>query len=76
MSKGMRILRNITIFLLDNWWVLCLGFLLTSWLIGVEYDRRGYFAIGGEWLITPALLAMRKFCIFLMEGGLWDMWRS
>lgn len=76
MSEGKRIMRNITIFLLDNRRALCLGLALTFWLIGVEYNRRGYFAIGGEWLVTPALLALRMFFKSPMEGQLWDIWRS
>lgn len=76
MSKGMRTLRRLTLFILDYWWVMCLGMLLTAWLIDLEYDRRGYFAIGGEWFILPAMIGARRFVLFLKEGGLWDIWRS
>ena len=72
MSKGMKFMRRLTLFILDYWWILCIGMLITVWLINVEYSRRGYFAIGGEWMVLPGLVAARRFVLFLMEGRRWN----
>lgn len=71
MSKGMRMLRGVTIFILDNWWILCIGMLLTALAVSKEYDVRGEFAVGGEWLITPLLLMLKKMCLIMQDEMIW-----
>lgn len=71
MSKGMRILRGVTIFILDNWWILCIGILLTTVAVGKEFNVRGGFAVGGEWLITPLLLMLKKMCLVVQDEMIW-----
>lgn len=50
--KMKRLERCIT----RNWLWLTAGFILTRKAVDYCYQQRGGFQIGGEWLITPAIL--------------------
>lgn len=73
-SKRMRNLKHVAKILLDFKWVLCLGVLVTEVLVYTESIKRGYFAIGGEWIVAPAMLAARQFILYLMEERPWTTW--
>ena len=43
-------------YLTKNWRLILAGIVLTAFAVPHTYKTRGYFAIGGEWLILPAIL--------------------
>ena len=43
----------------NNIWLIVLGMALTYQVVNIAHEERGYFAIGGEWLILPVLLLLR-----------------
>ena len=43
-------------YLTKNWRLILAGIVLTAFAVPHTYTTRGYFAIGGEWLILPAIL--------------------
>lgn len=43
-------------YLVKNWHLILAGIALTAFAVPHTYKTRGYFAIGGEWLILPAIL--------------------
>lgn len=50
-------MRYIERFILHYWFPLTLGMFITAALVLVMLPIRGRFAIGGEWMFTPVLLA-------------------
>lgn len=57
--------RHLTVWLVRNWFVLCVGMILTTIAMQRMYVSRGYFTIGSEWMIIPMCLAVRKFIRFV-----------
>ena len=51
-------MRRIERFIRDAWLELTLGFALTGWAMTYSAQARGYFAIGGEYLILPGILSI------------------
>ena len=45
-------------YLVKNWHLILAGIALTAFAVPHTYKTRGYFAIGGEWLILPVILMM------------------
>lgn len=43
-------------YLTKNWRLILAGIVLTAFAVPHTYKTRGYFAIGGEWLILPVIL--------------------
>ena len=43
-------------YLTKNWRLILAGIVLTAFALPHTYSIRGYFAIGGEWLILPVIL--------------------
>lgn len=43
-------------YLAKNWHLILAGIALTALAVPHTYNLRGYFAIGGEWLILPVIL--------------------
>ncbi len=43
-------------YLTKNWHLILAGIALTAFAVPYTYKVRGYFAIGGEWLILPVIL--------------------
>ena len=43
-------------YLAKNWHLILAGIALTAFAVPHTYSTRGYFAIGGEWLILPVIL--------------------
>ena len=43
-------------YLAKNWHLILPGIVLTAFAVPHTYKTRGYFAIGGEWLILPVIL--------------------
>lgn len=43
-------------YLVKNWHLILAGIALTAFALPHTYSIRGYFAIGGEWLILPVIL--------------------
>ena len=43
-------------YLTKNWRLILAGIVLSAFAVPHTYKTRGYFAIGGEWLILPAIL--------------------
>lgn len=43
-------------YLAKNWHLILTGIVLTAFAVPHTYKARGYFAIGGEWLILPVIL--------------------
>lgn len=43
-------------YLAKNWHLILAGIVLTAFAVPHTYKTRGYFAIGGEWLILPVIL--------------------
>ena len=65
-------------FLVKNWHLLLAGIALTAFALPHTYSIRGYFAIGGEWLILPVILLIDYmvrevvqdvFGIIIFKGG-------
>ena len=71
MSRKAMIVRRVTLFILENWWILCIGILLTAWAVCVEYENRGGFSIGGEWLITPFLILVKRLLLVMQDEAVW-----
>lgn len=68
-------------YLTKNWRLILAGIVLTAFAVPHTYKTRGYFAIGGEWLILPVILmaaylakaVMRDiFNIMYFEDGDWE----
>lgn len=68
-------------YLAKNWHLILTGIALTASAVSYTYSARGYFAIGGEWLILPVILmaaylakaVMRDiFNIMYFEDGDWE----
>ena len=61
-------------YLAKNWHLIFTGIALTAFAVPHTYSIRGYFAIGGEWLILPVMLMMDSLVkiamqeIFLIAG--------
>ena len=51
-----------------RWSITFIGLILTVWAVGEEQARRGYYAVGGEWLIFPAMLIANALILKAMEG--------
>ena len=45
-------------YLAKTWHLILAGIALTAFAVPHTYSTRGYFAIGGEWLILPVILMM------------------
>lgn len=45
-------------YLAKNWYLILAGIVLTAFTVPHTYEARGYFAIGGEWLILPVILML------------------
>lgn len=43
------------------------GLLLTSEFVKIAYGERGYVAIGGEWLVLPILILLKRQTRDLLE---------
>ncbi len=43
-------------YLAKNWRLILAGTLLTAFAAAHTYEARGYFAVGGEWLVLPVIL--------------------
>lgn len=43
-------------YLAKNWHLILDGIALTAFAVPHTYEIRGYFAVGGEWLILPVIL--------------------
>lgn len=43
-------------YLAKNWHLILTGIALTAFSVPHTYQTRGYFAVGGEWLILPVIL--------------------
>ena len=43
-------------YLVKNWHLILAGIALTAFALPHTYSIRGYFAVGGEWLILPVIL--------------------
>lgn len=53
-------MRRLGLFILKNWVILSIGFILTAIFVLIAYEERGYVAIGGEWLTLPILFMGRE----------------
>lgn len=47
-------------FVVKNWMILTVGFLLTALFVRMAYNERGFIAFGSEWLAIPFLFVARK----------------
>ena len=65
-------------YLTKNWRLILAGIVLTAFAVPHTYKTRGYFAIGGEWLILPVILLIDYmvrevvqdvFGIIIFKGG-------
>ena len=65
-------------YLAKNWHLILAGIALTAFAVPHTYSTRGYFAIGGEWLILPVILLIDYmvrevvqdvFGIIIFKGG-------
>ena len=43
-------------FLAESWCVCALGIAATGYCVKRAYEIRGYFAVGGEWMVFPLVL--------------------
>lgn len=50
--------------------LIVLGTFLTIGSVVYAYDWRGYFAIGGEWLIAPALFLIKQAIVSFIRIAL------
>ena len=65
-------------YLAKNWHLILAGVALTAFTVPHTYETRGYFAVGGEWLILPVILMFDYlvravmqdvFGIIIFKGG-------
>ena len=65
-------------YLAKNWHLILAGIALTAFAVPHTYETRGYFAVGGEWLILPVILLIdymvrevmqNAFDIIIFKGG-------
>jgi hypothetical protein len=49
-------MRKLRGYITRNWWLIAAGMVLTAASVQTAYEQRGYWAIGGEYLILPILL--------------------
>ncbi len=54
-------------YLAKNWHFILAGAALTAFAVPHTYKARGYFAIGGEWLILPVILMAAYFTKVFMQ---------
>lgn len=54
-------------YLAKNWHLILAGVALTAFAVPYTYQTRGYFAVGGEWMILPVILMVAYFTKVLME---------
>lgn len=54
-------------YLAKNWYFILAGTSLTAFAVPYTYKVRGYFAIGGEWLILPVILMAAYFAKVFMQ---------
>jgi len=58
-----------------HWKTLCIGCVTTGILLRVQFDNRGFFCIGGEWFIIPALLAL-EYTVRLVRKEMGGSWKN
>jgi hypothetical protein len=51
-------MRKFRRYIARNWWLIIAGLVLTAISVRTAYEQRGYWAIGGEYLVLPILLLM------------------
>jgi len=49
-------IKSVAKFLKRYWWLLAVGMVLTKYSVEYAYQERGYWAVGGEYLVIPMLL--------------------
>lgn len=54
-------------YLAKNWHLILAGIALTAFAVPHTYQTRGYFAIGGEWLILPVILMIAYLAKVFMQ---------
>ena len=54
--------------LLENALLISLGLILTAIGVKEAYLRRGYIAVGGEWLMLPLVILVKSFVISFIQG--------
>lgn len=54
-------------YLAKNWCLILAGVALTAFAVPYTYETRGYFAVGGEWLILPVILMFDYLVRAVME---------
>lgn len=57
-------MKKVKRYILENWYWIVLGLVLTRKGIECAYIERGYRAVGGEWMILPILLIL----VYLVKG--------
>ncbi len=57
-------------YLAKNWRLVLAGILLTAFAVPCAYEARGHWAIGGEWLILPAVLMAAHLAMAIMQDVL------
>lgn len=54
-------------YLAKNWYLILAGIVLTAFAVPHVYETRGYFAVGGEWLVLPVILMAAYFAKVFMQ---------
>ena len=49
-------MKKIENFIIRKWFWLSIGLVLTRFAVERCYEQRGWFYIGGEWFIIPAII--------------------
>lgn len=47
-------------YILNNWFLIAIGCVLTRKAVESAYLERGYVAVGGEWFILPTFLLLAE----------------